>query len=120
MQQETDLTIADLTASIANQVSQIGQAVSIRVHVSVVDSHTEWDDVASIAHEIVASAFELDDFSWRIRSSSTERIQNRLGENSAGRTALVTLARGYDATVAATVFGNHGTLRFDEARFVVE
>jgi hypothetical protein len=107
--------IADLSDALAAQVRQVGEPVSVRLHLSVADSQTDWQPVAQSALAIVGAVFDIDSFNWRGRPASAERILNLLGQNEIGHTTLVTLARGYDSTIAVTLFGNHGVARFDEA-----
>lgn len=112
--------ILDLRGVLARQANQIGEPVSVRVHVSVADGRSSWPDIAHPAAAVVGSVFDLSSFSWRVRRGEFLRMLNLLGQNEAGQTALVTLARGYVSAIAVTVFGNHGALRLDESEFAFD
>ena len=118
--QHSPIEILDLQSAISNQVHQIGDAVSARIHISGLDPLTEWSVLEKIADAVLISAFGNQTFEWRSRTGGSGRLSNRLGENAMGKTALVTLARGYEESISVTLFGNYGTLRFEESAFVIE
>jgi hypothetical protein len=118
--QQPAFEIANLNSTLASQAQQVGEPVSVRVHLSVADSQAKWTEVAQAAVSVVGVVFDVAGFTWRIRRSNSHRLLNLLGQNEAGKTTLITLARGFEQTIAVTLFGNHGTAKFDEAACSIE
>ena len=109
------VTFDSVREAIRTSVSsgRIGTPVNVRVHWQF--SSLCPAAAADVAVQLADAALSLDKPAWRVRTAAEDTFVNLLGEDTGGKTVLISLVRGAVPEFTVIVFGNHGTLKLEPA-----
>ncbi len=113
----TAITLNDLKTAIVAAIAtgRAGEIVSVRLHWPLSDTTTAERQVLIAAVDLIDVALNLGPTRWRLRRAGGDRLLHLHGVDDRGRTAVVTVTRGFSDKSQLTVFGNHGIVRLDQA-----
>ena len=109
------VTFDSVREAIRTSVSsgRIGTPVNVRVHWQF--SSLCPAAAADVAVQLADAALSLDKPAWRVRTAAEDTFVNLLGEDTGGKTVLISLVRRSVPEFTVIVFGNHGTLKLEHA-----
>lgn len=110
------VSVDALQASVRTAIDsgRIGQPVNVRLHWQAGSQRDDVADAAKAALQLVESILDLSDAVVTTRSVEGGQLLHALVRDSHGRSALISIAPGVPATLALTVYGNHGVVRLEE------
>ena len=112
----------DLKSAIvaALATGRAGEIVSVRLHWPRLETAASERQVLIAAVDLIDVALKLGPTRWRLRRAGNGRLLHLHGVDDRGRTALVTVTRGFADNAQLTIFGNHGIVRLDRADLLDE
>ena len=110
------ISIAAVETSVKDAVAsgRIGPPVNVRLHWQAGPDASGVQRAMTEALRLTGSILELSDPTVRNRSIESGRLLHALVRDERGRSGLISVAAGTPATLALTVYGNHGVIRLDE------
>ncbi|MBM82584.1 MAG: hypothetical protein CMJ78_18625 [Planctomycetaceae bacterium] len=109
----------------ARDSQQIGEAVSLRVHLQLSAADANVAESCAAILDLASTCFDAEGLNTTIQESNDGRQISLLGQTSNGRSVFVTVGAGAakSAYISLLLVGNHGTVelngghRFDERQW---